>query len=45
MINGNLAARLFEIETGPVSCCTSVDSVRWTPDGRVWINDAVAEPG
>jgi predicted ATP-grasp superfamily ATP-dependent carboligase len=43
MIHGNLAARLFDLETGPVSCCTSVDSVRWTPDGRVWINDAVAE--
>ncbi len=43
MINGNLAARLFDLESGPVSCCTSVNSVRWTPDGRVWINDAVAE--
>jgi tyramine---L-glutamate ligase len=44
MIHGNLAARLFDLETGPVSCCTSVNSVRWTPDGQVWINDAVAEP-
>jgi predicted ATP-grasp superfamily ATP-dependent carboligase len=43
MIHGNLAARLFDIESGPVACCTSVDSVRWTPDGQVWINDAVAE--
>lgn len=43
MINGNLAARLFDLEGGPVSCCTSVDSVRWTPDGRVWINDAIAD--
>lgn len=43
MIHGNLAARLFDMETGPVSCCNSVDSVRWTPDGQVWINDAVAE--
>ena len=43
MIHGNLAARLFDIETGPVACCTSVDSVRWTPDGQVWINDTVAE--
>ncbi len=43
MIHGNLAARLFDLETGPVSCCTSVDSVRWTPDGQVWIHDAVAE--
>lgn len=42
MIHGNLAARLFEIETGPVTCSTSVDSVRWTPDGQVWINDSVA---
>jgi predicted ATP-grasp superfamily ATP-dependent carboligase len=43
MIHGNIAARLFDLETGPVSCCTAVDSVRWTPDGQVWINDAVAE--
>jgi len=43
MIHGNLAARMFDLETGPVSCCTAVDSVRWTPDGQVWINDAVAE--
>lgn len=43
MIHGNLAARLFDLETGPVSCCTPVDAVRWTPDGQVWIHDAVAE--
>ena len=43
MINGNLAARLFDMETGPVSCCTPVDSVRWTPDGEVRINDSAAE--
>ena len=43
MIHGNLAARMFDIESGPVTCCTSVDSVRWTPDGQVWINDTVAE--
>lgn len=43
MIHGNLAARLFDMETGPVSCCTPVDSVRWTPDGQVWINNTVAE--
>jgi hypothetical protein len=42
MINGNVAKRLFDLETGPVSCCNAVDSVRWTPDGQVWINDAVA---
>ncbi|MFK8114290.1 MAG: ATP-grasp domain-containing protein [Rubripirellula sp.] len=43
MINGNLAARMLGLESGPVSCCTGVDTVRWTPDGQVWINDAVAE--
>lgn len=43
MINGNLAARLFDLETGPVSCCASVDSVRWTPEGQVWIDDMAAE--
>ncbi|MEO1528608.1 MAG: ATP-grasp domain-containing protein [Planctomycetota bacterium] len=35
MIHGNLAARLFDIETGPVRCKATVDSVRWTPDGEV----------
>ena len=43
MINGNLAARLFDLETGPVSCCTAADSVRWTPDGEIWINDTAIE--
>lgn len=43
MIHGNIAARLFDLETGSVSCCTSVNSVRWTPEGDVWIDDAVAE--
>lgn len=38
MIHGNLAARLFDIETGPVSCKASVDSVRWTTDGAVFID-------
>ena len=42
MIHGNLAARLFDFEGGPVACNTAADSVRWTPDGQVWINDAVA---
>ncbi|MCA9136587.1 MAG: ATP-grasp domain-containing protein, partial [Planctomycetales bacterium] len=37
MIHGNLAARLFDIETGPVSCKASVNSVRWTPDGEVFV--------
>ncbi len=43
MINGNLAARLFDLETGPVSCHVTIDSVRWTRDGQVWINDMVAD--
>ncbi len=38
MIRGNLASRLFDIETGPVACSTGIESVRWTPDGRVWID-------
>lgn len=42
MIHGNLAARLFDLESGPVVCSALVDSVKWTPDGQVWINDAVA---
>jgi len=39
MIHGNLAARLFDLETGPVSCAAAVESVRWTADGQVWVND------
>lgn len=42
MIAGNLAARLFDLETGPVMCCSLVNSVRWTPDGQVWVDDSVA---
>ncbi len=42
MIAGNLAARLFDLETGPVVCNAAADSVRWSPDGRVWVNDVVA---
>ncbi len=41
MIHGNLAARLFDIETGPVSCIVPVNSVHWTPEGNVWVNDSV----
>lgn len=43
MIHGNLAARLFDMETGAVSCCTAANSVRWTPNGDVWINDNITE--
>ena len=43
MISGNLAARLFDLEDGPVSCSHAVDSVRWTPDGQVWINDNLVD--
>ncbi|MEM9589445.1 MAG: ATP-grasp domain-containing protein [Planctomycetota bacterium] len=42
MIQGNLAARLFDLETGPVCCIASEQSVRWTPGGEVWVDDAVA---
>ncbi|OYP34034.1 ATP-grasp domain-containing protein [Rhodopirellula sp. MGV] len=35
MIHGNIAARLFDLETGPVRCKATVDSVRWTRDGQV----------
>jgi len=43
MIKGNLAARLYEIETGSVQCCTNVDAVRWTPDGQVWVDDVLVD--
>ncbi|MCD0461376.1 ATP-grasp domain-containing protein [Roseiconus lacunae] len=38
MIHGNLAARLFDLETGPVRCKAMVDTVRWTPDGKVYFD-------
>ncbi|TWU36582.1 carbamoyl phosphate synthase-like protein [Novipirellula aureliae] len=38
IIHGNLAARLFDLETGPVSCEVEADSVHWTADGQVWVN-------
>ncbi len=40
MIHGNLAARLFDIETGPARCKASVESVHWTNDGVVTIDTA-----
>lgn len=40
MIHGNLAARLFDIETGPVRCKASVESVHWTTDGVVTVDSA-----
>lgn len=43
MINGNLAARLFDLESGPVSCSAAAESIRWTPDGKVWVNDVAAD--
>ena len=43
MINGNLAARLFDLESGPVTCTASVETVRWTADGQVWINDLASD--
>ncbi|WP_146516952.1 ATP-grasp domain-containing protein [Rubripirellula amarantea] len=43
MIHGNITARLFDLESGPITCSTSVDTVRWTPEGTVWVNDMVTE--
>ncbi len=43
MTHDNLAARLIDLETGPVSCHAPIESVRWTPDGRVWVDDMVAD--
>ena len=43
MTDGNIAARLFDLETGPVSCSAAVESVRWTAAGKVWINDLAAD--
>ncbi|TWU47500.1 carbamoyl phosphate synthase-like protein [Rubripirellula tenax] len=43
MIHGNVAARLFDLESGPVSCSASVEAVRWTPDGHVWVDGGAIE--
>ncbi len=43
MINGNLAARLFDMETGAVSCSVTVNSVSWAPDGKVRISDGLSD--
>lgn len=43
MIHGNLAARLLDFESGPVSCCTVANSVRWNPAGKVRIDDSVVD--
>jgi predicted ATP-grasp superfamily ATP-dependent carboligase len=39
MINGNIAARLLGLESGPVACSQAAGSVRWTPAGEVWVDD------
>jgi len=45
IVSGNLAARLLGLESGPVQCKTSADSVRWTPSGEVWVHDQVVANG
>lgn len=45
MIRGNLAARLFDLETGPVVCNVPADSIRWTTDGRVFGGEEVVARG
>lgn len=40
MIHGNIAARLFGLESGPVRCKASVDSVSWEPNGSVAVKDS-----
>ncbi len=39
IVEGNLAARLLGLASGPVQCKTTVDAVRWTTAGEVWVND------
>ncbi len=39
MIQGNLAARLVELESGPVICQVLAESVRWSPAGEVWVDN------
>ncbi len=43
MIQGNLAARLVDIETGPIICQVTAESVRWDCDGHVWVDDEVVD--
>lgn len=45
MVHGNLAARLLGLESGPVQCKTSADTVRWTAQGEVWVHDVAIAHG
>ena len=37
MVSGNLAARLLGLQCGPVQCKVGPDEVRWSREGKVWI--------
>lgn len=43
MVVGNPAARLLGLESGPVQCKMATDTVRWTRDGDVWIDETLAQ--
>lgn len=43
MVEGNLAARIIGQGNGPVRCSAEASSVRWSPDGQVWVNDTLVD--
>ncbi len=43
MVEGNLAARIIGQGNGPVRCSAEAESVRWSPDGQVWVNDTLVD--
>ena len=43
MIEGNLAARIIGQGNGPIRCCAEQATVRWSPDGRVWVHDRLLD--
>ncbi|WP_162275865.1 ATP-grasp domain-containing protein [Roseimaritima ulvae] len=43
MVEGNLAARIIGHGNGPLRCSAEVSSVRWAPDGQVWVNDSLVD--
>ena len=43
MVEGNLAARIIGQGNGPIRCSAPPASVRWVPDGRVWVDDDLVD--
>lgn len=43
IVAGNLAQRIVGLDRSPVQCTVLRDSVRWTPEGVVWIEAGVGD--